>query len=363
LSREDGEPLGRGAARATWERVAGLELVIDGYELERLDRDLGNDFVRSTTVVHLLGGGQVGVGEDVTYANVHHDTMNAAGAILPLAGSWTLASFADHLSGLDLFPDVPENEVYRRYRNWGFESAALDLALRQAGEPLHAVLGREVSPLRFVASLRLPDPPTLEPIEQRLAQHADLQFKLDPTAAWDDALVARIAALNAVAVVDLKGFYERTTVDNPPNAELYRRVAEGFPEAWIEDPALTGETEPALEPYHDRITWDAPIHTVADVRALSFEPRMLNVKPSRLGSVHELFDLYDYCAERGIGNYGGGQTELGVGRGQIQYLAAVFHPATPNDVAPAAYNFSPLPADLPGSPLAPRASRTGFRWD
>ncbi len=347
---------------STWERVAGLELAIDAYELERLDAALGGEFVRSVTVIHMLGAGEQGLGEDVTYAGAHHDALHAAGPVAPLAGSWTFASFSEHIGSLDLFPDEPENEVYRRYRRWGFESAALDLALRQAGEPLHAVLGRDLAPLRFVASLRLPDPPTLEPIDQRLRQHPDLQFKLDPTPEWDAELVAQIATLDAVAVLDLKGFYSGTVVDNPADPALYRRVAEGFPAAWIEDPALTEETDAVLEPYRERITWDAPIHTVADVRELAFAPRMLNVKPSRLGSVRELFDLYDYCAEHGIGNYGGGQTELSVGRGQIQYLAALFHPDTPNDVAPAAYNRHPLPDGLPGSPLDPSPSARGFRW-
>ena len=63
-------------------------------------------------------------------------------------------------------------------------------------------------------------------------------------------------------------------------------------------------------------------------------PKMVNVKPSRFGPIRNLFAAYDYCDERGIGAYGGGQTELGQGRGQIQYLASIFHPDTPNDVAP-----------------------------
>ena len=359
---ESGLGVGGRVSLRTWDLVAGLELVIEGYELGRLEAPLHDDFVRSTTVIRLVGGGRDGLGEDVTYANEDHDALAAAGAILPLAGSWTLASFTAHLASLDQFPAPPQSEVYRRYRNWAFESAALDLALNQAGEPLHAVLGREPAPLRFVASLRLEDPPTLEPIEQRLAQHPDLGFKLDPTPSWDGELIARIADLDAVEVVDLKGYYSGSVVDNPPEAGLYRRVAEGFPRAWIEDPALTEETEPVLAGHHERITWDAPIHTVDDVRALAFAPRMLNVKPSRLGGLRELLDLYDYCAEHQIGNYGGGQTELGVGRGQIEYLAALFHPDAPNDVAPASYNVHPLPGNLPGSPLAPTPSRTGFRW-
>ena len=62
------------------------------------------------------------------------------------------------------------------------------------------------------------------------------------------------------------------------------------------------------------------------------------MKPSRFGGLRRLTTCYDYLAERGIGAYGGGQFELGPGRGQIQYLASLFHPDTPNDVAPGGYN-------------------------
>jgi hypothetical protein len=345
-----------------WERLAQLSLQIDGYNLERLDSPLGPDWIRSTTIVRLRGGSHDGLGEDVTYAIEDHDVLHAAGGELPLAGSWTLASFAEHLATLDLFPRPPQDEVYRRYRRWAFESAALDLALAQNALSLHAALGRTPAPVQFVASLRLPEPPTLAPIESRLAQHAELRFKLDPTPAWDAALIAALAALDAVAICDLKGHYGGTIVDNPADPDLYRRVLEGFPMAWIEDPAITPETGELLAPHHDRITWDAPIHSVADVEALSFAPKMLNVKPSRIGSLEGLFAFYGFCAEQQIALYGGGQTELGVGRGQIEYLASLFHADAPNDVAPAPYNVVPLPAGLPASPLVPAPSPIGFRW-
>jgi len=63
-----------------------------------------------------------------------------------------------------------------------------------------------------------------------------------------------------------------------------------------------------------------------------------------------------------IGNYGGGQFELGVGRGQNQYLASLFHADAPNDVAPTGFNLPDTPAGLPSSPLAPVPAATGFRW-
>ena len=172
---------------------------------------------------------------------------------------------------------------------------------------------------------------------------------------WDDDLIAELVATGAVDSVDFKGLYEGTLVDQPADPALYTRVIEAFPDAWIEDPKLTPEIDALLEPHRDRITWDANIHSIADIEALPFAPRMVNLKPSRLGGIKPLFDAYDYTAERGIGAYGGGQFELGVGRGHIQYLASIFHPDTPNDTSPTGFHVADPPPGLDSSPLAAEA--------
>src|SRR5919198_2379099 len=174
--------------------------------------------------------------------------------------------------------------------------------------------------------MRLGERASLEPLERWVELYPDLRFKLDPTGSWTEELVAGLAALDRVEVVDLKGQYKGTVVDQPPDPKLYTRVAEGFPEAWIEDPALTPETDRVLEPHRARITWDAVIHSVEDVERLPFRPRALNCKPSRFGSVRELLRFYAYCEREGIRLYGGGQFELGPGRGRIQYLPPLFPP-------------------------------------
>ena len=155
--------------------------------------------------------------------------------------------------------------------------------------------------------------------------------------------------------------YRGTAVDQPPDPVLYRRVVEAFPDAWIEDPdVVTSETAAVLAADHDRITWDAPIHSIGDIESLPFAPKMVNIKPSRIGGLRKLCATYDYCAERGIGAYGGGQFELGPGRGQIQLLASLFHADAPNDVAPSGYNASEPVAGLPPSPLE-LTREAGFR--
>jgi L-alanine-DL-glutamate epimerase-like enolase superfamily enzyme len=347
---------------STYELLAELPLVVDGYSLEGHEVALSSEFIRKTTVIRLRGAGEEGLGEDVTYAVEDQEALQRAGASAPLAGQWTLASFAEHLRSLDLFPQATERPEFRLYRNWAFDSAALDLALRQAGTTLHAAVGRECEPLRFVASQRLGEPPSLDPLLRRLQIAPALRFKLDPTPSWDDALIERLVALGAVDSVDLKGQYEGTIVDNPADPELYRRVVEAFPDAWIEDPKLTPQTEEVLRAHRSRVTWDAPIHSIADIEALPWPPLTLNIKPSRLGGLQSLLDVYDYCSAHSIACYGGGQSELSVGRGQIQYLASLFHADAPNDVAPAGFNLPDPPTDLPSSPLAPSPSALGFRW-
>lgn len=344
---------------STYDAIRDLPLLIEGYELEGLELQAREDFLRKTTVVRLQGAGEEGIGEDVTYASDEHDRLQARGADLPLAGSWTLHSFSEHLGGLALFETEPEQHAYLDYRRWAFESAALDLALRQAGASLGEILGRVPEPLEFVVSMSLGSPPSTERFDAWLELYPDLRFKLDATTEWDDAFVARLAETGAVDSVDLKGQYKGTTVDVPPDPALYRRIAEGLPEAWIEDPGLTEETIAVLESHASRVTWDAIIHSVEDIASLPWPPRTVNVKPSRFGSVERLFATYDYCEAQGIGAYGGGQWELGPGRGQIQVLASLFHPSTPNDVAPREFNLAPQPG-LPTSPLTVTPRATGF---
>src|ERR671914_2108731 len=322
-----------------FDRVRNLKLFVEDVELEPLAHPLGF-MPRRTTVIHLRGAGHEGVGEDVSY---EEDVQLAFtdDVLPPLAGEHTLESFSA------LVAHQPG------YRPWGLESAALDLALRQAGASLAEAVGRVPQPIRYVVSQKA--------VRELRELYPTLRFKLDASDSWTDETVAELAETRAVDVVDLKGLYEGEWVDATPSAALYRLVAEAFPEAWLEDPRLNEETEPVLEPHRRRITWDYPIHSVADVEALPFPPICLNSKPSRFGSVQRLFDFYDHCAAHGIALYGGGQFELGPGRGQVQYLASLFHPDGPNDVAPREFNTGGPRPGLPESPLPPPGPEPGFR--
>jgi L-alanine-DL-glutamate epimerase-like enolase superfamily enzyme len=349
---------------ATFDLLADLPLSVDGYSLEGLSAEVSPEFIRHTTLVAITGAGLSGLGEDVVYTAEEHIDYQRLGAVHDLTRPSTVGDFCELIESLDLFPTPPEMAASRLYRIWAFESSALDLALRQNALSLAQALRREPQPMNYVASTRLGEPPTLEPVSKRLALDPTLRFKLDATSSWTPELFEQLVATGAVDSIDFKGMYKGTSVDQQADPVLYRRVVEAFPEAWLEDPDLSSaEAMDVLADEHHRITWDAPIHAIADIEALPFAPRMVNIKPSRIGRLRELCDTYDYCAAHAIGAYGGGQTELGVGRGQAQYLAALFHPDTPNDLAPSAYNQMDPPAGLPRSPLAAdNLTAPGFRW-
>jgi hypothetical protein len=345
-----------------WPRLAELPLVVEACDYERMHAVLAYQFDRFTTQVRLVGGETEGLGEDISAFREDGTTLHETRPALPLAGEWTLAGFCDHLARLALWPEPPEWDAALRMRRWAFESAALDLALRQAGRSLHEVLALEPRPLRFVNSLGLGEEPSIEPLRRRLARSPSVRFKLDAEASWTPALVDEVAATGAVDTIDFKGQYGLEVKDPAALGVMYDHVLAAFPDAYLEDPHDLPEIAQRLRDHVERVSYDAPIRSAEDIGATPLPARGVNVKPARIGDLQRLFEVYARCTREQRPMYGGGFGELGVGRGQIELLASLFHADTPNDVAPSAYNEDDPAGSLPASPLTPSPEATGFRW-
>ena len=245
------------------ERLAKLDLTIDGYDLVRHERAVSSGFTRVTTEIVLSGLGKVGRGEDVTYDAPDHDDYPAQ---LGLGWAGTLHPFLRRLSWQPLFAREPARPASRQYRRWAFESAALDLALRQSGLSLGEALGLAYRPVRFV-----------------------------------------VAATGSVRIVDFKAYYGAGLVANPPDPRVYEAVLAAFPQAVVEDAATDGDTAALTRAAARRLSWDAPIHSWADVEALPLPARHLNIKPSRFGTLRALIDCIERARGAGVSLYGGGQ--------------------------------------------------------
>ena len=211
---------------------------------------------------------------------------------------------------------------------------------------LGQAVGRPYAPLRFVVSSNLDAALWLE-------LYPGVEMKVDAGAEWGRADFERVAAAGIVRVVDIKGQYG---ADYPQGerdeAGLVALAAEILPDAIIEDPSTEPDVLPAIAAAADRISFDAPVHAVADLAGLP-PIRHLNVKPSRFGTLERLCACLDHCRREGIAMYAGGQFELGVGRAQIQAIASLFYPNGPNDCAPGGYN-APEPTRRPAGEPARR---------
>src|SRR5918998_6477581 len=95
--QEPGETVAMNVGSATmkgespWPRLAGLPLVIEACEYERLHAVLAYEFERITTHVRLVGAGADGLGEDVSVFREDGTALHEIRPSLPLAGEWTLA--------------------------------------------------------------------------------------------------------------------------------------------------------------------------------------------------------------------------------------------------------------------------------
>jgi L-alanine-DL-glutamate epimerase-like enolase superfamily enzyme len=312
----------------------------------------------TTTQLRLHGRGQEGIGEQVGMPEAQ---ASLRALELTLTGEWpTLAAFLAHLDTIELWAEPPEFELARNWRRWTFESAALDLALRQSGTSLPEVLDRTPRPLTFVTSFGLGDPPDVDKVARRRAMHPTVGFKLDVAPSWTQEIMDRVAAVDGIATIDFKGQYGIEVEDQDALLAMYERTLATFPEAVFEDPHDDPAVLAMLTPIADRVSYDAPITSVEAIAAVPIPVGIVNVKPCRVGRLDELGRLYAHCESADIRMYNGGMGELGVGRGQAQLLASLFHPDAPNDIAPSDYNLDDPPAGLPSSPLDPRPDR-GFR--
>ena len=274
-----------------YDAVKDLPLELEAYDLDVRSLDVSSGFTRKTTTIRLDGRRRGGArrGRHLRSDRARRATR-ARSRCFRSPATWTIDSFSQHLAEQPLFENPPERDVYVDYRRWGFESAALDLALRQTGQTLGQAVGRELRPLTFVVSMRLGEPPTLEP-RPGLARALPRRCASSSTrrATGRTSSSRELRELGCVDSIDFKGHYTGTIVDQGADPALYRRVIEGLPGIWLEDPKIDDGTRPILEEVSSQVTWDAIIHSVEDIEALPWPPKTVNVKPSRFGSIERLF--------------------------------------------------------------------------
>jgi len=348
-------------ARMNDDRIADLPLTIESVATERLERETSSEFTRVTTVFSLSGPDPATVARPRVAARTSPTKPKTTTGWRRRGSRTSPATTPSGRSRAARGPrslpgGEPDRDVFRNYRRWGLESAALDLALRRAETDLGSVLDRSADPVRFVASTRLGEPPTTDRLEALRERVPDLEFKLDPTPAWGRRSRCQPYRRNGRHRFgphpDLKG-NTRGPTSTPADPEAVRTRSRGVPrrrhrgsQPDRRDAAAVRGSRRSLPRLLGRTDSRS-----ADIEALPGEPSWLNIKPSRFGSLESLLETIAHREEHDIRLYGGGQFELGVGRGQDSDGGVALLSRRPQRCRTAAYNDPAVGNELPRSPL------------
>ena len=134
----------------------------------------------------------------------------------------------------------------------------------------------------------------------------------------------------------------------------------GVPDAWIEDPALTPETDrcssrTATGSRGTRRSTRGPTS-----RRCRSHRKLPELKPSRFGSLQRLFEFYDAARRRASRSTAAASSSSASAAAQIQLLAVALPPRRPERRGARRLQRERAAHGLPTSPLAPLPERYGF---
>ena len=324
-------------------RIERLEFRVLRLPLVRFfETSFGRVYDRTFLLVQADGEGVTAWGECVADDNPYYssETVETAWHVITefLAPLVLGVEFAHPR---ELFPAM------RRVRGHHMAKAALemagwDLAARQAGVPLSALLGGTRTEVASGVSIGIQD--SLEQLVERVgAELADgyrrIKIKVKP--GWDLDAAAAIrkrfgdiplmvdanAAYGLGDAAHLAGFdaFDLMMIEQPldyddlfDHAELQRRM---------KTPICLDESIHSVRLGRDAI----------DAGAC----RIINIKPGRVGGHGESVRLHDLCAARGVPVWHGGMLESGIGRAHNIHLSTLPNFSLPGDVAASKRYYQP----------------------
>ena len=345
-----------------YDRIRELPLEIEDVELDITERGLRREFTRRTTTVKMRHGVQPARRERRRNGRGRHlrperapAAPSAVARSSPARGrsSRSRSSSTRRSCSRRAIRSRPPTATTAAGRSSRRRSTWRS-SRRGARSPTSSGASRR--PIRFVSSTRAAS------LDDWLELYPTLRFKLDPTPDWTDEFTRALADRGDVDVVDLKGAYHGTVGRQPPDPELYRRVAEAFPEAWIEDPALDAgdrrRARAAPRPHHlgraDPLLGGrrgAAVHAAL--------PQLASRRAS--GRSSGCSSSTTAAPSTGSRSTAAASSSSASAAARSRLLAALFHPDGPNDVAPGGYNSPEPEPGLPVSPLTPNVEPGGFR--
>ena len=326
-------------------------VLIDRIELRLLrlplvrffETSFGRVHEREFLVLTVDGDGASGVGECVADANPFYSaetTRTAWHIITDFLAPLVLGRSFDHPR--DIFAALAVVRGHQMAKA-AIEMAAWDLAARQRGVSLSALLGGEDrASIDSGVSIGIQD--SLDELVERVAieraaGYRRVKIKIKP--GWDVQAVERVRAEfgDIPLMVDANAAY--TLADAQRLAELDR-----FDLTMIEQPLDYDDIRDHARLQRDLGTAICLDESISSVRAAAEAIelgacRVINIKPGRVGGHAEARRLHDLAAAHGVPVWHGGMLESGIGRAHNIHLSTLPNFSLPGDIAASRRYYAP----------------------
>lgn len=220
------------------------------------------------------------------------------------------------------------------------ENALWDIEVKSSGKSLKTLLGGTRSEIEIGISLGIQ--PSIEALLQKVENAQQVGYKrtkIKIKPGWDYEVVktVREAFPEIVLTIDANSAY---TLDD---IQLFKSM-DPFNLTFIEQPLAENDIidhAKLQKEIQTAICLDESIESVEDARqAIELGScRVINIKSSRCGGIHEAVKIHDFCMAHDIPVWCGGMTETGVGRVQNIALASLPNFSLAHDIAPSARYF------------------------
>ncbi len=328
-------------------RIERIELRLLRLPLVRFfETSFGRIHDRSFIVVTVHGDGVSGVGECVADADPFYSaetTRTAWHVISEFIAPMVLGASFEHPR--EIHPALRAIRGHNMAKA-AVEMAAWDLHAKEAGQPLHQLLGGSSTIVRrgIASGVSIGIQDSLDGLEERVeAELADgyqrIKIKIKP--GWDIEAVERVRSRwpDIPLMVDANAAYTLADAQHLAGLDRYGLMMIEQPLDYddVRDHAsLQGKIDTP-------ICLDESLHSVK-VAAEAIELgacRIINIKPGRIGGHAPSIAMHDLAAVHGIPVWHGGMLESGIGRAHNIHLSTLANFTLPGDVAASRRYFAP----------------------
>ncbi len=216
----------------------------------------------------------------------------------------------------------------------GLEMALWDLFARRAGVSLQALLGGRGDRVKVGVSVGIQATPEklLEVVNGYLADgYQRVKLKIKPGRDVSEAAIIRRHHPDLLLQADGNSVYRLGDAEHLKELDAFNLLLLEQPLA-DDDIIDHAKLQPQLQ---TPVCLDESITSVEHARwALELGAcRIINIKPGRVGGMHEAKRIHDYCHARGVPVWMGGMLETGIGRAANVAVASLPGFTLPGDIS------------------------------